>query len=156
MMQPLHILGYYQWIRIDEVCEEKLNLKTSFWEADNHSAAQEITCLQWNMKVHYSVQMGTLMLSQLNPAPVHALTHWGKPRTNPYCVFNFVMRLVEISLQNLTAWKNEQPRAKFSPWSYITFGSSSNASVKRKISKTYEPIYNLFNSKGGFWRNITP
>jgi len=32
--------------------------QTPFWEADSHSAKQEITHLSWNRKVHYSLHKG--------------------------------------------------------------------------------------------------
>jgi hypothetical protein len=42
--------------------------QSSTWEADSHSASQEIACLLWNMKAHYLVHKSLPLVSILSQA----------------------------------------------------------------------------------------
>jgi hypothetical protein len=59
------------------------------------------------------VYLSTLTIlgqKSLNSVRVHTLLHWGEQRPNPYYMFHFVMRPVEVSLHNLTASKNNHTK----------------------------------------------
>jgi hypothetical protein len=50
------------------------------WEANNHSANQEIPCLPWNLKLHYRVLPLVPILSQKNP--INFLSYFPKIHSN--------------------------------------------------------------------------